>query len=141
MIHGFGGSTFSFRHQIARLARCCRVVAVDLPGFGYSDRPLEADLSDRPCDTPHRVHQRLDLGPATIIGHSMGAGIAMRIAATRPDLVNRLILAAGVAPDEHLPAPWYTLLRPLAPIRWRRSGWRKGGCAGPPPPAPMTRPT
>jgi alpha-beta hydrolase superfamily lysophospholipase len=39
MIHGFGGHTFSFRYQMADLAGEYRTVAIDLKGFGYSERP------------------------------------------------------------------------------------------------------
>ena len=39
MIHGFGGHTFSFRHQFAEFGDEYRLVAIDLKGFGYSERP------------------------------------------------------------------------------------------------------
>src|SRR5437867_13242467 len=45
MVHGFGGHTFNFRHLIPDLAVDHRIVALDLMGFGYSERPREVDYS------------------------------------------------------------------------------------------------
>src|SRR3972149_999378 len=45
LIHGWNGSTFSFRYTIAELAQRYRVVALDLQGYGYSERPASGDYS------------------------------------------------------------------------------------------------
>lgn len=117
LVHGFGGSTYSFRYQLGPLSEHFRVLALDLPGFGYSDRPTDLDLSH----TAHveRLREFLDrmgVERATVIGHSMGGAIAMRLAALYPQRVERLVLAAAAAPDERFNLPLYPLVRPLLPI-------------------------
>lgn len=69
-------------------------ILIDYPGSGHSDHP---DLFDYELDSQARivaaVLDRLDTGPADVLGHSMGGSVAIRLAADRPDLVRRLIAA------------------------------------------------
>jgi pimeloyl-ACP methyl ester carboxylesterase len=117
LLHGFGASMFSFRHQVGPLAEHFRVLALDLPGFGYSDRPADADLSlTAQAERVREFLDRMGVERATLIGHSMGGAIAMRLAAAHPDRVERLVLAAGAPPDTPVRLPLYPLLRPLSPI-------------------------
>lgn len=97
LIHGFAGSTFSWRLVIPDLAKAHRVIAVDLPGFGFSDRGPEVDYSH--TGQGERLVALMDLlgvQKATLIGHSMGGAIAQRVAASHPERVERLILVAAV---------------------------------------------
>ena len=97
LIHGFAGSTFSWRFVIPDLAKAHRVIAIDLPGFGFSDRGPDVDYSH--AGQAERVVALLDLlgiQRATLVGHSMGGAIAQRIASRHPDRVERLILVAAV---------------------------------------------
>lgn len=97
LIHGFAGSTFSWRLVIPDLARTHRVIAVDLPGFGFSDRGADIDYSH--TGQAERIVALMDLlgiQRAALIGHSMGGAIAQRIASRHPDRVERLILVAAV---------------------------------------------
>ena len=98
LIHGFAGSTFSWRFVIPDLAKAHRVIAVDLPGFGFSDRGLEVDYSH--TGQAERIVALMDLlgiQGATLIGHSMGGAIAQRVAASHPERVERLVLVAAVS--------------------------------------------
>ena len=66
------------------------MAAPDLPGFGTEPEPTE----------PFSYVDRLaDLLPAAVVGNSMGGGIALRLALTRPDLVDKLVLVAAGIPD------------------------------------------
>jgi pimeloyl-ACP methyl ester carboxylesterase len=73
-----------------------RVIAFDRPGFGYSARPrsriwtaaAQAELLAQALD-------RLDVGRATVVGHSWGTLVALRLALQRPDLVAGLGLMSG----------------------------------------------
>ncbi len=98
LIHGFAGSTFSWRFVIPDLAKAHRVIAIDLPGFGFSDRGPGVDYSQ--TGQAERLVALLDLlgiQRATLIGHSMGGAIAQRVAASHPERVERLILVAAVS--------------------------------------------
>ncbi len=117
LVHGFLGSTANFDDVIERLAPYRRVVALDLPGFGYSDRPLDIDLSlTAMAELLSAALDRLGIERAAVLGHSMGGVIAMRLAAAHPERVERLILVAAPAPDEMHRLPLYPLLRPVLPV-------------------------
>ncbi len=117
MIHGFGGSAYSFRYQLRDLADQFRVIAVDLPGFGYSDRPTDADLSfTAHAERLREFLDRMGIERAVVAGHSMGGTIAMRLAAAYPERVERLILASSSPPDQQYRLPLYPVIRPLLPI-------------------------
>lgn len=99
-IHGFGGSTASWRFAIDHFSQSYRVVAVDLPGFGWSSRDATLPLGH--ADHARRITRLMDelgIERATIVGHSMGGGVALRVAAAYPERVERLVLAAPVDPN------------------------------------------
>jgi pimeloyl-ACP methyl ester carboxylesterase len=118
LIHGFGGQTFQYRHQIPYFARTHRVIAVDLKGFGYSERDANAGLSHSDQVAMLReLLERLGVRRATVVGHSMGGAVAQRLAATHPDLVEALVLAAAMPADRRFrdrTMPSF-LLRPFLP--------------------------
>jgi magnesium chelatase accessory protein len=80
LIHGAGGATQSFRHLFPILAQTRRVVAVDLPGQGFTQLGAQ-----QRCGLDHMAEDLLSLSrhegwkPAMIIGHSAGAAIALRM--------------------------------------------------------------
>jgi pimeloyl-ACP methyl ester carboxylesterase len=76
-------------------------VLVDLLGHGYSDRP--PDFSYNLVDHARTIVELLDglnMGECTLVGHSMGGEIAIRVAAARPRVVTRLVMAEGTV-DPH----------------------------------------
>ena len=104
LIHGLGGSTSSFDTVIGPLVDAgYLVVAVDLPGFGYSGRPEGFDHSQM-----HRaalVWQLLDelertagTDPWIILGHSMGGGTAVAMACQRPGSTRSVVLVCRGPP-------------------------------------------
>ena len=97
LVHGFGGSTFGWRHVMPLLAAGHRVVAVDVPGFGFSDRSPSLVLSQgRQAERMVSLLDHLGIARAVVIGHSMGGAIAQRLAAAFPARVERLVLVAAV---------------------------------------------
>ncbi|MDE3096857.1 MAG: alpha/beta hydrolase [Chloroflexota bacterium] len=117
LVHGFGGSTYSYRHQIPAFSQDRRVIAVDLKGFGYSERRADAGLSA--TDQVRMLKRLLDqfgVAHAAFVGHSMGGAVVQRFAAAYPEAVDALVLAGSVRPVARarvwLPAP---LVRPFAP--------------------------
>ena len=103
MIHGFGGNTYSFRHQIVDLAQDYRCVAIDLKGFGYSERPDGGDYSlTAQARLILGAMDALGIGKAALVGQSMGGEVVMRMAEMAPERVERMILAASV-PGKRVP--------------------------------------
>jgi pimeloyl-ACP methyl ester carboxylesterase len=94
LLHGYGESLTTWRSVIDRLAEAHQVVAVDLPGFGGSDKP------DVPYSLPAmtlRLSRFLDQwtsGPIVMVGHSMGGALAASLALQRRDRIVKLILIA-----------------------------------------------
>jgi pimeloyl-ACP methyl ester carboxylesterase len=114
LLHGFGESTFAWSRVLPALARHFHVVAIDLNGFGYTQRPR--DRSAYTLAGQARlvldVLDRLDLGEVRLAGHSYGGGIALYLAVEHPERVDRLLLV-----DNTLPL--YASERRGSLLRWR----------------------
>ena len=90
-MHGLGGGSKSWVHQLSGLADRHTVVAWDCPGYGGS---AQRDGSDRAYgEAAAELIEHLGLAPVLLVGHSMGGIIAARMAHQRPDLVSRLVLS------------------------------------------------
>ncbi len=97
LLHGFGSSTFTWKDVLDPLATRFRVIALDLMGFGFSDKP-RADYSvKRQAELAMKLLDQLGVGKANICGNSMGGSIAIFAAATFPDRVSSLILIDAAA--------------------------------------------
>jgi pimeloyl-ACP methyl ester carboxylesterase len=101
LLHGLAGYAGEWADTASWLTERCRVVAPDARGHGESER-LPADVSPEAqlADALFLVEE-LRLGPAVVVGHSLGGLTALRVAAARPDLVRGLVVAdASPAPDD-----------------------------------------
>jgi pimeloyl-ACP methyl ester carboxylesterase len=104
LIHGMGGSSENWRAVIEPLARDHTVIVPDLPGHGqsapgggdYSVGGLSAGLRDLLLVLGHER--------ATLVGHSLGGGVAMQFAYQFPEIVERLVLVSsgGLGPEVSL---------------------------------------
>jgi len=90
-VHGLGGSSNSFTPLMPALARH-RVIRVDLPGSGRSQRAEGALSIERYVETLLAVCERLKVARAHWIGHSMGTIVCQHIAAGHPKLVASVAL-------------------------------------------------
>ena len=125
LLHGFGGHTYTFRYLIPELARDHRVVAVDLKGFGYSERPKKSDYSlGEQARLVVRLMDELGIDRASVAGHSLGGEVALRIAAGWPERVERVVLAASVSGDRIPTLPVTPLIKPLMWLFGRLFGRR-----------------
>jgi pimeloyl-ACP methyl ester carboxylesterase len=105
LLHGFGTSSFLWRTVAPALAVARRsAFAIDMLGYGESDRPFGEDFGiAAQAEYIDRAMTALRLPRATVVGVDVGGGVALRLAATRPERVDRLILVNPLAFDE-LPA-------------------------------------
>ncbi|MDT5221534.1 MAG: hypothetical protein QOF15_3639 [Mycobacterium sp.] len=104
LIHGIGDNSTTWTGIHAKLAQRFTVIAPDLLGHGKSDKP-RADYSAAAYANGMRdLLSVLDIERVTIIGHSLGGGVAMQFAYQVPHLVDRLILvgAGGVTKDVNI---------------------------------------
>ena len=89
----------------------CRTVAVDLLGYGESDKPMEADLGI--AAQARRIVELLkllSLRDVVLIGHDIGAGVAQLVALARPDIVAGFVVVDGIAYDS-FPEPGIARLK------------------------------
>ena len=95
LIHGLGASKVSFLPTLGALAPHYRAIAIDLPGFGDSDKPIRAAY-----DPPYFARvmvallDALELDQADFVGNSMGGRVALEMGLHHPDRVRRLALLA-----------------------------------------------
>lgn len=97
LIHGFGESTYTWRQVMPALAADFDVIAVDLNGFGYTERPESAGayaLAGQ-VELVKRLMDALGVSEATVVGHSYGAGVALGLATRYPQRVQRIVLSDG----------------------------------------------
>ncbi len=92
LIHGLGSSASVWRDDIDLLAASYRVIALDLPGYGKSDRP-KADYSvEYQAGAVKEFIEALGVDKVTLAGNSLGGWIAALVALDSPDKVSRLVL-------------------------------------------------
>lgn len=114
LLHGFGESTLSFAPVLPELAKQFAVVAIDLNGFGFTERPK--DPASYTLAGQERlvlaVLDRLHLDRVRLAGHSYGGGLALYLASRHPERIERLLLI-----DNTLPI--YASQRRKGLFRWR----------------------
>lgn len=120
LVHGLGSSSLCWLHDVPTLARDFRVIVVDLPGFGESDKPRYAYTLEFWRGRLLRLLDHLGVRSATVIGHSMGAQLAIGIALEAPTRVDALVLAAPAGIERFSPLQRTMLQRSVSPAWVRR---------------------
>ncbi|MGZ0018020.1 alpha/beta fold hydrolase [Nitrosomonas sp. wSCUT-2] len=118
LIHGFGASSYSWRHIVEPLAQKNRVITIDLKGFGDSPKPRDDAYSV--YDQARLIRNFIldnDLQNLHIIGHSYGGGVALAVsiylADSNPGLQKSLVLIDSVAYPQELPGFVKILATPI----------------------------
>jgi pimeloyl-ACP methyl ester carboxylesterase len=119
LLHGFPTSSFMFRELIPRLADQFRVIAPDLPGFGFTEVPKERTYTysfDALAHTVEAFTDALGLNRYAIYVFDYGAPIGFRLAMSHPERITAIVSQNGNAYEEGLGDAW-------APIRkyWSES--------------------
>jgi pimeloyl-ACP methyl ester carboxylesterase len=101
LVHGFGCSSHSWRRVVPSLRQRYRVLAPDLNGFGWTQRPR--DPAAYSLEGQERllagVLDALAVERCHVVGHSYGGGLAIWLAARMPERVRSLTLVSSVLPD------------------------------------------
>jgi pimeloyl-ACP methyl ester carboxylesterase len=111
LIHGIGDSSRTWLHVFTELAKRYTVIAPDLLGHGDSDKP-RADYAAAAYACGMRdLLTLLDIERATVVGHSLGGGVAMQFAYQFPERCDRLVLVStgGIARAVHPILRWAAL--------------------------------
>lgn len=95
-IHGLGTGHKNFDLLTPELARHLRVLDVDLPGYGSTTSPPASSIASHAAFVAGFI-EALELAPTHVHGTSMGGLVAMRLAADRPELVDRLVVTCSFA--------------------------------------------
>jgi pimeloyl-ACP methyl ester carboxylesterase len=95
LLHGLGGDGSRWTPNIEPLARDFHVFALDQIGFGQSDKPLANYHTGMLAEFLVGFLKSVGVSKASLVGNSMGAGVALYTAARFPDVVDRIVLADG----------------------------------------------
>lgn len=103
-VHGLGGSQSTWASVLSGFVDNYRIVAIDLPGHGASDKPAPQSAAytlSGLSTALGEVIEKLDLAPAILIGHSLGGGAALQLALDRPKLMRAIVLvdSVGLGPE------------------------------------------
>ncbi len=136
LLHGYASNAQTWRPVMERLDGRFQMVAVDMPGFGWSTRyPTGPLTGDAYAERLVGILDALGWMRAHVVGQSWGGGLAQRLAAAHPDRVDRLVLVATVDPSRSL---WlgtaglrlgirFPFLARIAVARGQRSAARAAG--------------
>lgn len=117
LLHGYGSSTYSWRFLKAELRRTHQVIALDLKGFGRSDKPLDDayGIEDQAKIVAAFIKER-DLRRVTLIGHSYGGSVALAVTLRLNDIdprrIKSIVLLDSPAFPQELPVALKVLRTP-----------------------------
>ena len=131
LIHGFGGSMWQWEHQQQPLSVEFRLITPDLIGSGLSTKPEIEYRPEQMLEYFIGFMDALRIRQATLVGNSMGAGLAIGMALTYPDRVAQLVLIDGLPANvrERLTSPSIKRALDTAAPSWLASfgNWLFGG--------------
>lgn len=125
LIHGLGAQLRSFAHaMVDDLARDHRVILIDRPGSGYSQRgPGASPRLSAQADTMAAFIRELGLERPLLVGHSLGGALALTVALNHPDVVGGLALIAPLTQVVEEPPPVFRSLAIESPLVRRAIAW------------------
>lgn len=98
LLHGFTGTGAAWDEHVDALAVSRRIIVPDLPGHGGTAAASPAQASvEHAADELARLLVAHDAAPADVVGYSLGARVALRLAVTHPSAVRRLVLESPTA--------------------------------------------
>lgn len=119
-IHGSPGSWDAYKTYLSDLdlQKKYRLIAIDRPGFGYSNFGNAEDLETQAHLILTFIQAKDNLQPITLVGHSLGGPIVVKLATKNPKLFKNLVVLAGaIDPKAETPEEWRPVLM-AKPIRY-----------------------
>jgi len=113
LLHGFGTSTYTWRHNLTWIGTSRRIYSIDLLGFGKSDKP---EIIYSPQVWANLVNEFMiarHIKKVSLIGHSLGGLVACRVALKFPEKLDRLVLVAPMGLRPVSQTPWRISLTPV----------------------------
>lgn len=133
LVHGLGQNGWrDWRPIMPVLAEQFHVIALDLPGFGYSDKSEGRYSPTQYARLLHWLQEQSGRERVSLVGHSMGGAVALRFASSFPDLLEQLVLVSVAGVLERTAflhhrseasvnfEDWPETVRQQAEYRWRR---------------------
>lgn len=128
-VHGTPGSWDAFKNYLkdSALLQHYRIISIDRPGFGYSNFGNAMHLAAQTNIIANWMDEVNNNKPVTIIGHSLGGPLVVKLAAARPQYTRQLVILAGALdpaaekPERWRPLLMYTPLQYLVPGALRPS--------------------
>jgi pimeloyl-ACP methyl ester carboxylesterase len=134
LVHGMAGSSVTWRHVMPALAERFTVLAPDLLGQGESDKPRGEYSLGAHANTLRDLMDTLGYERATVVGQSLGGGVAMQFAYQFPERCERLVLvdSGGLGPEvtfylRMLTLPGFEWVFPLFCTPWLRDAGSRLG--------------
>jgi pimeloyl-ACP methyl ester carboxylesterase len=103
LIHGFGSSLKIWETVIEDLAKQHRVLALDLKGFGWTDRPPGDYSPQAQAQLVLAFMDRLKVGRSSLVAHSWGSAVALALSMAAPERVERIALYSAWVYEQQLP--------------------------------------
>jgi len=119
-VHGSPGSWDAFKEYLkdSMLLKKYRMIAIDRPGFGYSNFGQAEDLQVQSNLINAFLKTKDNKQPVILVGHSMGGPVIVKMATLVPDQYKALVIVAGsIDPDAEKPENWRRIIK-VKPIRY-----------------------
>jgi pimeloyl-ACP methyl ester carboxylesterase len=123
LVHDALGSHEGWSRAAPHLAKHFRIVAPDLPGFGESEKPDPQRYAygyDAFAESVFDVVAALGLGRVDVIGHGMGAGVALTLAALHPSVVRKLVLVSPPVQGGDIPLARAARVPVVGGLLWKQ---------------------
>ncbi len=129
-IHGSPGSWMNYIKYMwdESMRKKFRIVAIDRPGFGYSDFGKAMHLQEQ-CEIIMPVLKKLSAGssgktdqPMFLVGHSMGGPVVVKLAADNPSLFNTVVIVAGAIDVSQEKTETWRKIMNVRPLYWSLPG-------------------
>ncbi len=98
LVHGLGGFAASWGPTLEALSGRATVLALDLPGFGRSAKPRARYGLDLFTEALEGFFGALGVGQVSLVGHSLGAAVALTYALAHPERIDRVAFIGGLVP-------------------------------------------